>query len=309
MPMQIAPDQAEKHIALAVETVIQKRPMLEPIVRSCAEILSEKTRLARQLEVESALAHLDLIPNRLLRGIPLLTEISLDFLRDPLGQAFWPILSVLQKTFGPIAADCSAIAAIHRQGKLDLCKLSRAYLNGETSVLGSAAEPAETSADMVVFVLNSVLATVLKALEPNVAGYLEKLQWSRGYCPICGSMPSISYLAEASDLGSEFLQGGGGQKYLHCSLCGHDWRFMRNRCPACDTEDKDVRLYFQLEEERCERVDVCLNCGAYLLNVDWRESTNRLPLDIAAIGMLHLDAWATQQGYHPLVQTPWNLTQ
>jgi len=309
MPMQIASSQAENTIAPAVEMIVEKRPMLEPIVRSFAEILSEKTRIARQLEAQSASVHFNVDPERLVQGVPLLADASLDVMQEQLSQAFGAMLAVLKKTFSHLTADFCSLETLQREGQLQLSSLSSAYLNGATSVLRAAAESAEISEGILALALNSTLSTVLKALEPTLKSYINQVQWYRGYCPICGSMPSISYLAEAGDLGSEFLKGGGGQRHLHCSLCGHDWRFLRNRCPACDTDDKDMRLYFRLEEEPSERVDVCRNCGAYLPCIDLRESTDRLPMDIAALGMAHLDFWASEKGYHPLAQTPWNLFQ
>jgi len=305
--MQVILDPTENDIAQAVETVIQKRPMLEPIVRSFAEILLEKTRIAGLLEVEPAASHLSISADRLSQGVPLLAETSLDVLRDQLNRSLRAMLAVLRKAFSHLDAGFSSIESLHHRGQLDLCKLSRASLDGQTSVLSAAAETAKAPEGILELALHYALSTVLKSLEPALRSCAEEVQWSRGYCPICGSMPSISVLAEAGDLGSEFLKKGGGQRVLHCSLCSHDWRFMRNRCPACDVEDNDLRLYFQLEEERSERVDVCRNCNGYLPCIDLRETSHRLPTDIAVVSMLHFDVWAAEKGYHPLARTPWNL--
>ena len=76
-------------------------------------------------------------------------------------------------------------------------------------------------------------------------------------------------------------------------------------CPACENEDKR-HLYYQPEEDHSERLDVCSHCNAYLPCIDLRESSNKYCLDMAAVGMLHLDIWAREKGYHPLAWTPWN---
>ncbi len=307
MPTQIVSTQAASDIALAAQKVIEKRPMLEPIVRSFAEILSAKSEVVNQLRVNTVQLDPLLRPERLLQGVPLLADVSLGILDEPLQEAFRAILPVLKKTFGSIAADLTSLESLQSRNELDLFELSRAYLGGEISVLHSFAQATHISEIVLALALNTTLSSLLTALEPTVRNYVSELHWYRGYCPICGSMPSISYLAEAHDLGSEFLRGGGGQRYLHCSLCGHDWRFMRNKCPACETEDRDLQLYFQAQEDHSERVDVCCNCNAYLPCIDLREGHVKLPMDMAAISMVHLDAWASEKGYHPLVQTPWNL--
>ncbi len=305
--MQIVNNESKNNISLAMETIIQKRPMLEPIIRSFATILQEQSRIAQELE--AAPAHPEINPARLLQGIPLLAGAPLDVLSEQLNRSFFENLAVLKTTFGHLAADFSSMETHQRHGQLDLSRLSQAYLDGEIAVLRSAAESTKVSEGMLALVVDCTLSTVLKALRPALAGHVNEMQWYRGYCPVCGSMPSISYLAEAGDLGSEFLKGGGGQRYLHCSLCGHDWRFLRNKCPACETEDKELQIYFQLDKEPSERVDVCRNCKAYLPCIDLRESMHRLPMDIAAVSIVHLNAWASEKGYHPLAQTPWNLVQ
>ena len=305
--MQAVNNEFENNVSLAMETIIEKRPMLEPIIRSFAAILQKQSRIAQELE--AAPAYPEINPGRLLQGIPLLAGVPLDVLSEQLNRSFLANLTVLKTTFSNFAADFSSLEALQKQGKLDLSHLSRAYLDGEIAVIRSAVEATKVSEGMLALVLDCTLSTVLKALRPSLARNVNDMQWYRGYCPMCGSMPSISYLAEAGDLGSEFLRGGGGQRYLHCSLCGHDWRFLRGKCPACETEDKDLQLYFQLDKEPSERVDVCRNCKAYLPCIDLRESMHRLPMDIAAVGLVHLDAWASEKGYHPLAQTPWNLVQ
>jgi len=312
MSVQATSSQVEDNIVQAVEAVIQKRPVLEPIIRSFAAVALEKCRIAHHLQMESPGVHRIMKAvnlDRLVQGVPLLAGVALDPLKDEMDQIFDAMLPVLKRAFSQLATDLASIESCKRSGGLDLCKAARAYLDGETASFPALAQSAGTSLGVLTLVLNTSLSALLKKLEPALAAYAQEVQWYRGYCPICGSMPCVSYLAEADDLGSEFLKGGGGQRFLHCSLCDHEWRFMRNKCPACDTEDNDMRLYFQLEEERSERIDICRNCGTYLPCVDLRETSQRIPMDIAAVGMIHLDAWASEKGYHPLAPSPWNLIQ
>ena len=304
-----ASDQIEQNIASALETLIQKRPVLETILRSFGEILTERKLFAQELQRELQQVYLDLDYSRLLQGVPLLSGFSFDVLQDPLNRSFALMLAVLKRTIPNLKADSAGIDCLHREGRLDLIRLSRAYLDGEISILRNSAEAAHVSEGILALLLHTMLAPLLDALTVSVGERIKQSGWNKGYCPVCGSMPSMSYLAEACDLGSEFLKGGGGQRYLHCSLCGYDWRVKRNMCPACETEDKDLRLYFQVQDEHAERLDVCRNCGGYLPCLDLRQSAFKPQMDIAAVGMLHLAVWAAEKGYHPLAQTPWNFLQ
>ncbi|MEA2061590.1 MAG: formate dehydrogenase accessory protein FdhE [Thermodesulfobacteriota bacterium] len=155
-------------------------------------------------------------------------------------------------------------------------------------------------------VLKFTLSAVLEVLVMKADLDSDTLSWKKGYCPVCGFPPSISCLAKASDAQSEFLKGGGGQKYLHCSLCGNNWRVKRHMCPVCENEDPKDRLYFQAEGAVGERVDVCRKCQFYLPCIDLREFSNDPHLDISAVSMVHLDIKAQEKGFKPVTQLPWN---
>lgn len=309
MSPQNASDKAERNIRSALEALIEKRPVLETILRPFAEIFTEQKLLAKEMEQDLKRVHLDLDNSSLLQGVPLLSRFSFDELREYLNQSFPLMLTVAKRALPNLDADFTRLGFLHREGQLDLIKLSRAYVDGEISTLRNCAQAAKVSEGTLGLLLHTILAPVLDALAVSVRDRVDQAGWYKGYCPVCGSMPSMSYLSEAGDLESEFLKGGGGQRYLHCSLCGYEWRVKRNMCPACETEDKDLRLYFQVQKEHAERVDVCRNCGGYLPCLDLRETASMPPMGIAAIGMLHLDIWATEKGYHPLAQTPWNFIQ
>lgn len=305
MPMQIGLGNGEQRIAEALEILSQKRPVLEPVLRSVGEILTEKARLVNQLADKDKQNLAELDTSRLSKGTPLLAGMSLDAMREPMNLSFEAILAVLKKTFPHLEPDLSRVESF-REYNLDLSTLLRAYLDGNTEVLRDAARSLAVPDGVLGMVISTVLGTVLGVVALAFKEEVQQSHWLRGYCPICGSMPSMSFLSAIGDLGSEFLRGGGGQKYLHCSVCGCEWRIKRNVCPACDNEDKDLQLYYHTENDHSERVDVCRKCGGYLHCVDLRQSNHQPPMDVAAVGMLHLDAWAAEKGYHPLAWTPWN---
>ncbi|MFI3271581.1 MAG: formate dehydrogenase accessory protein FdhE [Pseudomonadota bacterium] len=132
--------------------------------------------------------------------------------------------------------------------------------------------------------------------------------WKQGYCPVCGAMPSISYLDRAlMDENNEFLAGGGGKKYLHCSLCGSNWHFRRGACPACDKEGADVMEIMREEKgESGERLDWCTKCKSYCPAVDLRARGSRPDFDTLALGMMHLDLIAAKKKLKPLNPSFWN---
>ena len=135
---------------------------------------------------------------------------------------------------------------------------------------------------------------------------LTGLTWDKGYCPVCGSSPSISQLAPADATNSEYLVGGGGKKYLHCSLCGHDWHYKRSACAACGNEDSETREILYTVGVRHERIEACHKCGKYMLNIDMREYASLPDLDTIQMGLIHLDILAHKKRLTPISPTLWN---
>ena len=158
----------------------------------------------------------------------------------------------------------------------------------------------------LLYISETVFAPVLRAMVDGLGEPLSKLGWDEGYCPVCGSTPSISHLSpkEVTDL--DQLVGGGGKKYLHCSLCGHDWRYRRNACAACGNDENESREIFYVDDARYERIEACHKCGKYCLSIDMREVETQPNLDAVQIGLIHLDLIARQKNLTPISPTLWN---
>ena len=183
---------------------------------------------------------------RLVAGVPLLIDedfaswaMSLEKARDEL---LPEVIEVLRPD-----ADAAQALRDHLADPANLVGLVRARIEGDwkhfenTSVqLGIGQSPS------LLYISETVFGPVLCAMVHGMGKSLSDLTWDRGYCPVCGSSPSISYLSprEVTDL--DQLVGGGGKKYLHCSLCGHDWRFKRNACVACGNDENETREVFYI---------------------------------------------------------------
>ncbi len=306
MPSAIpAAAEVEQRIDRVVETIAAKRPMLQSVVKPFADLYREKARLVCSLRAESNAPALEGFGSRLDDGAPLLSILSLGILEPPLNRAFTALMPTLKTGFPAMAGDFDRILAAHGRGGLDLVILADAYL-GRT-IKPHSDHPDEPPA--VGFVIHTVLSAVLQALAPSLGAQIQENAWHHGFCPICGSLPAISYLSKAEPLGSEYLVGGGGQRYLHCVLCGHDWRVQRNLCAVCEKEDTEMKMYFTVPEEPGERIDVCHHCHHYLPCIDLRERDTLPHLDTACVSLAHLDMLVQEKGYAPMVPMPWNTFQ
>jgi FdhE protein len=135
---------------------------------------------------------------------------------------------------------------------------------------------------------------------PSIEAGVEQLRseldpetWLKGYCPMCGSLPSLSLLKEEV-----------GKRYLLCSYCGYQWRIDRIFCPFCKNKDQESLRYFYGEGEKTHRIDLCDKCHQYIKTIDFRIIGESDP-SLEDLATLHLDILASQKGFKRPVPTPW----
>lgn len=144
------------------------------------------------------------------------------------------------------------------------------------------------------------LFLVQSSMRPSVEAGMEKLRseldpeaWLKGYCPLCGSLPTLSLLKE--DV---------GKRYLLCSYCGYEWRVDRIFCPLCSNKDQEFLHYLVAEGEEAHRIDLCEKCHQYIKTIDLRKIEESDPV-LEDLATLHLDILASQKGYKRPVPNPW----
>ena len=286
------------------EAILNRHPALEGLVNPFSSLFKAKAVLVEQLK--QGPHHILLPAGPLPAGSPALTGIDFESFRNPLEQAAESMLEAMTASFPSLSRYASHIADAIKANRMDFVLLAGNYLENGSQGLVSAAESAKVPPDGLDLVVRLSLSAVLEALVCPADPETEKPFQEKGYCPVCGFPPSISFLDRAPEAQSEFLLGGGGQKYLHCSLCGHDWLTLRHLCPVCGTDDPEDRLYYQTDGDTGQRVDVCRNCKTYLPCIDLRKTGLVHHLDLAAVGMIHLDIMAQGKGFSPVTRTPWN---
>ncbi len=293
-------------IHMTAEDALSRHPALADLIRPFVDLFFHKAQCIAHLSAHARPGNLQGAHDRLLSGIPVFTSLPLESWKEPLEMAFGWMLPAVGETFPAIGGDIEAITAAYRNGNLQIVVLSEEYLDGGFKNYDSAAQSIGVSGDTLAFVMSTVLSAALGSFVPKLEADMKDVPWSKGNCPICGALPSVSFLAKPSGNAGEFLTESGGQKFLHCGLCGHNWRINRHICPVCDNIDAELRIYLATPDHAGERVDICRKCGLYLPCVDLRERVAMPHLDTAAVCMVHLDILAQKQGFKPLSNLPWN---
>lgn len=207
-------------------------------------------------------------------------------------------------------------------------KLAEAYIANDATTMEEAAKALDIPAEVIIFVFHFILGAVLQAVvaynipvvamdadldeetvtKATQAPWDKNSIWREGYCPVCSSFPSISYLDRALvDENNQFLSSGGGKKYCHCSLCSTNWQFRRGACPSCNEEGPEVMQILKEEGNNIgERIDWCTKCNSYCPSIDLRDRGVRPNFEMMALGMMHLDMIAAEKKLIPLSPAFWN---
>lgn len=180
----------------------------------------------------------------------------------------------------------------------------RGVVHGDGEALDLAAAQAGVTPDFLLMALRAAYAPCIAAQKDVLLRQVPAHLWRKPYCPVCGSDPDLATLENHPDP-SEFLISKSGEVWHHCPVCAHHWRFARMVCPGCGNQDHDRMSRLTAEENPREHIYVCDQCRQYLPCLDLVESTASFDFDLAALGLVHLDAVAQTRGYAPLSPAPW----
>ncbi|BCS87159.1 formate dehydrogenase accessory protein FdhE [Pseudodesulfovibrio sediminis] len=236
-------------------------------------------------------------------GVPILSDVDLTPWSDLFSRSnqamlpvFAEVLQLEEETFRKLQS--------HLKETDTLMELVHAKIAGNRQLFEQHSEQLDISPHTLLsYCIETVCSPAFSAIAHTID---ESFSWDQGSCPVCGSTPSIAQLSPKEVDSNEYLVGGGGKKYLHCTLCGHDWHYKRNACAACGNEDNESREIFHQDDVKYERIEACHNCGKYMLCVDMREYASLPDLDTVQMGLIHLDVIAHERQLYPITQTLWN---
>lgn len=311
---------SRQNVKETIADVIAWRPAFETVLLAFEPILAAQAELAEKLSGTMKTYGL-ILPKpqaeRMHQGVSLLSGQSLKGISGAIRVCAAKLLPLL----GAIDALSEHIPALSKYflaestDKDSRDELAEAIVSGNSTTIDRVAEEQGIDPDILEFIAVILVSPVLKALtlealpEEGDSPWDLGNEWSYGYCPVCGSLPSIGWLDKPSvEAQNAFLAGGGGKKHLHCGLCGADWKFRRGACPACNEDGSGViEMLHESGVTHGERLDWCTKCKAYCPTVDLRDREFVPNPDAAALGMMHLDMVATRKKLRPLKPSFWNM--
>ncbi len=160
------------------------------------------------------------------------------------------------------------------------------------SFLQHEMEPWEEWVDTGGVDVASLLFLARSCLRPAIERGAEELlsrfpvpdYWLKGYCPICGSLPSLLFLE------------GEGERKAYCSWCGTVWGLNRFQCCHCDNRLHDSLGYLYVEAEPQYRIQYCNRCNFYFKLIQAKEMAYPPYPALEEWTTLHLDLLAQRAG-------------
>ena len=267
--------------------------------------------LCRQAELVSELPVVDVSgmtvdEDRFLGGESLVTRLDCQMLAPAFKASalrIWPVMGVL---FTALAESLSGLGRILEEDLpwTNLCL--RAVVHGDGEALDLAAAQAAVTPDFLLMALRAAYGPCIAAQKQALLPLAPADLWRKSHCPVCGSDPDLSTL-ENHSAPSDFLVSKSGELWHHCPVCAHRWRFMRMTCPGCGNQEHERMTRFSLPDSPHEHIYACEDCQQYLPCLDLLERSEAVDFDLAALGLVHLDAVAQSRGYAPVSPAPWTL--
>jgi len=289
-------------IDTAVVDICARAPQMREIVEAFAMLARERLRIG--IDTEDWPGVKDFDAEAFAAGEPLLAGREFSGLLRGFIDAAEKLLPVIGRAFPHIALYASGLrSALAARPDLGLQILEAALTDDEQS-LQPAAQAAGIPIGTFSFLVFEVLKSCLRLAVERLAHLADDNLWCKGRCPVCGAGPDFGLLKEKRDP-SEFLVSKSGRLWLHCSLCGHVWRFVRLVCPSCgETDHEQLDVFTAVGRER-ERIHACRACLRYLLVIDLVDSREKLNPELTPLMLIPLDLLAREKGYLPLAKTPW----
>ena len=305
-----------KRVRETLDRQRKEKPVLNELLESFGPLWLARAEEQERLEkafAEDALALPKWDENRASSGVSLLADADVSFM--------WPHVAACFKGYLPLFAKSERLLPGKKavegffgeeRDTAFTQDFLRAVIDADFEKLSTLSGLEGLDAASLVLASEFSLSTVLRALTANLVSQGDKEAnpwslWTQGYCPVCGRLPVMDWLGKGyEDKNNPYLTAGGGRKFLHCGLCGTDWRFRRAICPACGSEKKGCMETFYASTNQAEHVSFCSECKKYCVGLDMRNISPAPDLDVMAFCMLPLDMLAAEKELVPMCRTSWN---
>jgi FdhE protein len=287
-------DDRTSEIKNIIERAVEQNPQSSEILKAFEPIITRQRELTQQSSLKPLNCSL-IDKEKLKAGVPVSRQIDLFLPEDSLKEIAISLASAVKDGMPQLAENIDQISGLIKEDRINPKDYFKVSPDDENKATDGWAD-LKISPSNASFLMSLVSRVALEQRAKEITAALGAFDWEKGYCPICGSFPSIALIEEE-----------GGKRFLHCSSCGHDWRFTRVFCPYCENDAKQGMDYFYIEKKTQESAFVCDKCKKYLVTLYRAGNVFARDMDIAAISLIHMDMIMQEKGYEPMASCVWNV--
>jgi FdhE protein len=295
MPDESTRSQVAAKIDRAVVRMQEDLPALSNLLGAFKDLLRETALFKLEIEPDDSVVLPAVDPELFRQGVPLATKESFRMSGAQAKAAGRRLGPSIGKGFPKIAAEVISIVDALNREAFAIEAAVAAVLAHQDQKVHEMAQSIEVNPQVLSFVLGRLLKPYAEKRAEWMAPACRHQDWTKGYCPMCGSWPALSFLKEKE-----------GQRWLKCSFCAQEWRFMRTACPFCGNEDHEQLELLFSEDRKTERVETCSRCKRYIVGIDLRDRLDEPVMEVIPLALVYLDILAQEQGFMPGATTDWN---
>jgi len=275
-----------------IQQLKKKRPGYKDILGFYQKVKEAQERVKASLKIEPIKLKKEWKELLAKEGFSLLQKEDFPIDTEASNQLFQSICQIGKDGNPHMAEQAIKIKEVIDKKKIDLKKLLRQ--GAKEQKIEQVADESGLDKTVFLFLIQSSIRPSIEAGVEQLRNEIDPETWLKGYCPLCGSFPSLSLLKEEV-----------GKRYLLCSFCGYQWRVDRLFCPFCNNKEQGSLHYFYGEGEETYRIDLCDKCDNYIKTIDLRKIEEIDP-GLEDLATLHLDLLASQKGYKRSVPNPFS---
>lgn len=294
-------DETSEKITGSIRDSLQKTkkdiPQLSGIVDAFEDLLVKRA-IAKFTLPTPNFSNVIIDLGRFSHGVPVVDEGNIDIEKESFKKVALLLLPAIRKGFPKLDVPLSRFESFINENETAIDQLIPALESSDRAVLDQLAGNLDISATALQFVCSELAKPFAEKIAEAIAPLIKDVAWSKGYCPICGAWPELST-----------WKGPEGRRFLNCSVCGHEWTYMRTQCPFCENSDNAKLEIIFSEDRNFEHAELCHVCMKYVAGIDTRNMINPPYPSVASLGLIYLDFLAQERGFAPGATSAWNVLE
>ncbi|MGC8604482.1 MAG: formate dehydrogenase accessory protein FdhE [Desulfomonilaceae bacterium] len=282
-----AHQKAAQNISDSLERIKRSIPELTGVVDAFADLLIAKSTVKLQIAMPG-FSNIEIDPLRFSQGAPVLNDRRIEVEKESVQKVAMSLMPAIKRGFPKMASGVESLVASMNNDETVVDKLLLVLESGSSDSINDTALKLKISAEALKLVCSELAKPFAEKVAEIVGPMIQGLAWSKGYCPVCGSWPSVSV-----------WKGDEGRRFLNCSVCGHEWNYIRSQCPFCENTDQNKMELIFSEDRKFEHAELCHVCKKYIVGIDARNLINPPHPSTAPISLIYLDVLAQDRGFTP----------